>query len=737
MQIDRLSSILDNLDLSLHVESFSNFFSRPKPISMQGDQESHYRYIKALDELEFKAPPKVEKFDSIKGHLSKQGILTFGQIFEIIKVVRYFRHLKNAQIEGLIGSWLEKIVIPVEFSEIESYFDERGNFNEYKDEQIQALTARIKSTKESMSTSLRHLIFSAKLKPYLVDTQIHYINDEEALMVRGGFNHVLKGDVIGRSGAGFFYVAPDSILKQKQSLRGLRSEKEAHFYRYAQQFSASLLQLQLFIKFIDKEFERFDNYQARIFFARQYGLSIVKTSSKSNSIVLSEFKHPALHNAKSVDVNFSKNILMITGVNAGGKTMLLKSILSATLMAKYLVPISINSEKSEIANFKRVEAIIDDPQNVKNDISTFAGRMVEFSKLFSSKQSIVGVDEIELGTDSDEAAALFKIVLDELVKRGQKIVVTTHHKRLASLMADRDDVQMMAALYDEERRLPTYEFLDGVIGKSYAFETALRYGISHNIVNRAKEQYGKNYEKLSELIERGSALERELKAKHKDVDERVEKLKADELHVKSLKERLYEELQSEKRRLQQSYDKAIGEAKSAASQKDNSQIHRKMNEAKKYLPPHDENKIRKDIESFSVGDKVKYRKSRGNIVSLKAKEAIVEIEGMRVRVKLHELKKSYDKTPKTQVNIKNSVEKKSGLTLDLHGLRAEEANEKMDKFLSDALISGFDEVVIYHGIGTGKLSYAVKKFLEEHPKVVSYTDAPIQLGGYGAKVVQL
>ena len=147
---------------------------------------------------------------------------------------------------------------------------------------------------------------------------------------------------------------------------------------------------------------------------------------------------------------------------------------------------------------------------------SFAGRMQEFSRIFKHKSALVGVDEIELGTDSDEAAALFKVILDDLIKKGQKVVVTTHHKRLAALMADRDDVELMAAIYDEEQRKPTYEFMQGIIGKSYAFETASRYGISNNIVNEAKAVYGDNSEKLSLLIERGSQLERELKQKHKD-----------------------------------------------------------------------------------------------------------------------------------------------------------------------------------------------------------------------------
>ena len=132
-------------------------------------------------------------------------------------------------------------------------------------------------------------------------------------------------------------------------------------------------------------------------------------------------------------------------------------------MAKYLLPFRCNVAKTEVGHYKSIEAVIDDPQSVKNDISTFAGRMQEFAKLFSEENAIVGVDEIELGTDSDEAASLFRVMLEELRQRGITFIVTTHHKRLASLMASDDGVELIAALYDEEHRVPTYTFLQGSI----------------------------------------------------------------------------------------------------------------------------------------------------------------------------------------------------------------------------------------------------------------------------------
>ena len=732
----KIEHLIDQLDLNEHINSFKHFFSRETALYIEGDQELHFRYIKALDKIEFKAPPKIAEFSNIKAHLKKRGVLNFEQIFEVIKVVRYFRYFKNRELDGIIGEWMNKFIIDDKFLEVEEFFNADGTFNEGLDENLYGLSSRIKEHKSDMSDSLKRLTSSQKLSSYLVDSQVHFINDEECLLVRGGFNHVLKGAVIARSSGGHFYVSPDSILKSKEKIRYIQQERETIFYSYAKSFSSKLAELQPFIAFIDKEFNKFDNYQARVLFARTSNMQIVKSKNDSK-IVLDSFIHPALHNAKPINVDFSKNILMITGVNAGGKTMLLKAILASAFMAKYIIPMRLNESKSHIGSFKSVQAIIDDPQNVKNDISTFAGRMQEFSRIFEHKSALVGVDEIELGTDSDEAAALFKVILDDLIKRGQKVVVTTHHKRLAALMADRDDVELMAAIYDEERRLPTYEFMQGIIGKSYAFETASRYGIASRIVEEAKNVYGDNSERLNQLIERGSELERELKQKHKKVDEKLEELKAKELSLKEQKESLFREIDEQKDALKRSYDVAISEAKKAARAGDTASVHRAMNKANKKLPQSKKEPELRDVE-FKVGDSVKYHSQKGTIISMKdKKEATIEVEGMRLRVKTKLLKHTQIVKQKPRTDLKVNVEKRAGLKCDLHGMRADEAVEVLDKFLSDALVSGWDEVIIYHGIGTGKLSYAVKNFLIAHPSVKKFEDAPQYLGGYGAKVVTL
>ncbi|HAC70453.1 MAG TPA: endonuclease MutS2, partial [Arcobacter skirrowii] len=151
-------------------------------------------------------------------------------------------------------------------------------------------------------------------------------------------------------------------------------------------------------------------------------------------------------------------------------------------------------------------------------------------------------------------------------------------------------------------------------------------------------------------------------------------------------------------------------------------------------------KAEDEIVDFKVNDRVKYRNTKGSILSIKGAKAFIETDaGLKMQVLLSELKRSGNPLPKPKKKVSLNVAKpQSGdIKLDLHGQRAEEAIENLDKFISDALLAGFEEVLVYHGIGTGKLAFAVKEFLKKHPKVKSFEDAHPSSGGFGAKVIKL
>ncbi|MDR1615051.1 MAG: endonuclease MutS2 [Campylobacteraceae bacterium] len=728
------------LDLEDYIAHYKSYLAREKPLYMEGDANLHFRFINELSHYELVPPPAVINLDTKLMHLSKQGVLHIDEIWEFVKIIRYFLYLKSQKFEGYAAEWILGVNIPPAILEIEKWFDNKGNLKEEIDPRFASLNAAIKALKEKIYGVLRSLISSQKLQEFLVDTQAHFLNNQESLLLRGGYASVLKGTIVGRSAGGYFYVVPNALNSYQEQESAITGEKEALMYEYAKKISMEFSKNRLFLSWLNREFDRFDNYLARITFAKANDMEFILPSSDKD-IVLKDFFHPALKGAKSVSVNFTKSILLVTGVNAGGKTMLLKSVLAAVLLSKYLLPMKIDAAGSHIGRFKNIKAIIEDTQNVKNDISTFAGRMVEFSRLFTVNSALVGVDEIELGTDADEAAALFCAILDCLIKKEVKIIITTHHKRLASMLASNEQTELLAALYDEKTQRPLYSFLYGTIGKSYAFETAARYGIAQNIVEKARILYGEDKEKLNDLIQKNIDLEFEIRTKLKDIEVKTHKLDKLANSLEEQKEVQKKEFNILKFRFENEYREAVKLAKEAAKQNENKNIHKLLNEADKAkkavsLPKQAKN------DDLNIGDRVGYGTLKGVVTALKKESAVVDIDGVMMYLPKNSLQKLFSpelKTPskKKSFNISLLRPQNVSVNLDLHGMRSDEAIEKSDKFLSDALLVGFNEVRIYHGVGTGKLAHAVKNFLKTHPSVKEFFDADANQGGAGATIVKL
>ncbi len=733
-------SIIQKLDLDGYVRQFQTFLAREKPVAMMGDINQHYRYIKALSRVQFPTPKPVANLDGELARIKKQAILGLDEIYAFVTMFSYFNTLSAVGFTEPLISWIQGIGIPEEIAEIIGYFTEEGDINPERDPELFKLERAIKQNKKDIKDTLYKLAHSIKLRDYLVDMQVHFNGGEETLLVRGGFNKVVKATVVARSSAGFFYILPQSISHLKEKESALLSTKEEVIFRYCKEISAVFFKWERFLAFINKEYDRFDHYQARVQFARAKEYEFV-LPNKSKRIKLEKFAHPAIEKPVPISMDFNKQIMLVTGVNAGGKTMLLKSMLSAVYMSRYLLPFKCDASKTEVGHYKSIEAVIDDPQSVKNDISTFAGRMQEFAKLFNKEDAIVGVDEIELGTDSDEAASLFRVMLDELRKKGISFIVTTHHKRLASLMASDDEVELIAALYDEERRLPTYTFLQGSIGKSYAFETAQRYGVPLAIVEKAKKVYGEDKDNLNELIEKSTTLEREMRTKIVKINDELALVEKKKATLEAEEFRLQEQHRKAIATLENRYNAATKKAREALKVKESTEGRRLLNVAHKRKDFKQKELEKVDGVPLKEGDKVKYRSHKGELISLRGKDATIIVDGLKMRVPLSQLKRRGEE-PKSKVKLKPhklkadvSIEKSgASVSVKLLGMYADEALDTVDKFLSDALVNNLNEVQIIHGTGGGVLSKLVGEYLKKHPKINMFYRMP---GNLGITVVEL
>lgn len=729
-----MKDLIAKLDLGAYISSFESFLARQKPLFVNGDLALNFARLGELSSAKLTAPKPVIALSDAIERLGLMAVLHISEIYEFSKIISYFIYLKNQQIGTKTDEYLAKIEIPDKIAEICSYFTENGELKDSVDERLISINEAMRRLKSQIDESLRSLMRSKSLANYLVDFNVHFISGCECLLLRGGFNASIKGAVMGRTQAGYFYVFPSSIEALKNEQSALLDRKEEIIYEHAKRISALFSQNVKFLRFIDGAFDYIDALLARVFFARSRDYSFVMPSN-DGVIKLCEFAHPALKNPKRISIDFTRSVLLVTGVNAGGKSMLLKSVLSAAFCAKYLLPLSINASKSKISSFKEIDAIIEDPQNVKDDISTFAGRMQSWSKLFGKKNLLLGVDEIELGTDAAEAAALYSVLIEELIKNGIKMIITTHHKQLALNLSKNENVELLAALYDEKNSRPKYEFLAGIIGKSYAFETALRYSVPPSIVEAARKLGGG--ESFNEAITKAINLELELKTKIKATDEKSAKLDSLIENLKEQKIAANDELKALRAKLEREFFYAINEAKKAINLKDTKEKHRSINKA---------NELAKAIEKpqiapppvLKIGDSVKYGNIKAKVLSLSKNDANIEANGIKMRVPLTSLKKGgvIVQSPAT-AQVKVEAARRAGVMIDLHGLRSEEAVERLDKFISDALLAGLDEVLIKHGIGTGKLAYAVKEFLKAHPSIKGFRDGAPNEGGFGSKIVKL
>ena len=717
-----MDRLIEKLDLTDYVARLSALFARPKPIAMEGDTHQHIRYIRALEKVDLPEPPSVEAVDDLIARLRKQAVLSLAEIYRFVVMIGFLNRFKALTLQEPLAGWLRSIEIPEPITPIVAAFTDEGMINPQIDPRLSEIEQALEHNRRATKEQLLRLTRSSTLNDYLIDTQIHLYNGEEALLVRGGFAAVLKATVIGRSSQGYFYVVPHAVRDLKRRRDDLYERREAILWEYAQRFSATLHTWVRFLSFLDAAFERLDHYQARVRFARMHDTHFI-LPQKGHHVRLHDFTHPALRDPVPVSLEMTRPIVLITGVNAGGKTMLLKSILSAAWMARYLIPFRCDPARTEVGSFKGIEAIIDDPQSVRNDISTFAGRMVAFGQLFRQRGTLVGVDEIELGTDADEAAALFKVILDTLKQHEMTFVITTHHKRLAALMGDDEDVELVAALYDEAQRRPTYTYLQGTIGKSYAFETAQRYGISEAVIERARIFYGEDQERLGELIERSSALERTLRAQIAEVEQAREAVAKKEAHLERLEAQMKEEQRKVLATYENRYNAATKRALAALKAKESAEGRRKLNEAhrhKQQARP----KPKPIAYQPKAGEAILYRSHRGEVLSVRTREATIVVDGIKMHVPLSDLAPATTPPPKPKppkAHATTQVDRsRARVSIKLLGLRADEAIERVEVFLSDALVHGLSEVEIVHGMGTGALAKRIGEYLRTHPRVERY-----------------
>ncbi len=458
--------------------------------------------------------------------------------------------------------------------------------------------------------------------------------------------------------------------------------------------------------------------------------------------------------------------LVISGPNAGGKTVALKTVGLLSLMAQSGLHVPASPD-SEFAIFSSFFADIGDEQSIEQDLSTFSSHVANIRTIIqhADSSSLVLIDEIGAGTDPEEGVALAMSVLEQLTKRGCRTVVTTHHGALKAFAFRTPGVANGSMEFDPDSLRPTYRFRTGMPGSSYAFQIAYRLGLPAEVLERAQELVGpeKNtveglIAELEEKLQRYRRLVAEVEAKDREltrlIDEYRERTAEFNRQARALRKQAAEEAEQVLRRANAAVEQAIREIREAqasreailaakhiiAEQREEvealaAQAAEPVPETPALLKPAD-GVIRK-------GDTVLWNRygTKGVVASDvdDSGKVLVRAGSVSTWVRLEELTKVAEGSSarKGGVTYHVSSTATAGEEIDLRGLNTEEALEHLGKFLDTAALTGLHSVRIIHGKGTGTLRRNVGEYLRTHPLVKDTRLGAWNEGGSGVTIAEL
>ncbi|HMK55230.1 MAG TPA: endonuclease MutS2 [Dissulfurispiraceae bacterium] len=472
-------------------------------------------------------------------------------------------------------------------------------------------------------------------------------------------------------------------------------------------------------------------------------------------------KHSAVRQVVPLSVKLSgeNSVMVITGSNAGGKTIAIKTIGLLTLMALSGMPVPTDSSSS-FPMIRELLMDIGDEQSIENDLSTFSAHIAHISGILkeADTETMVLLDELGTGTDPVEGAALACAVLKELKERGALLFATTHLMDIKGFVHRTAGMMNASMEFDQNTLSPLYRLRIGEPGQSHAIEIARRYGLPDSVVDSAKSLLGgvkiefdnlirdltekrAYYENAIAEIDAGKA---ELEEQRKALDEMKASLKRerDDLLEKSYRE-MSELAASVKRELYALLD--------AARKADKEKIRESLRlaetrkkEIDKALSAQLPETGAPSLESLKKGDLVyvKSIEADAQVVSVDSRHERVRVRYGNVEVEIPyegiQKKKGRDfAKPSSDAGYTQAVPEMASYDINIIGLHVEEALSRIEPFLNHAALAGLREVSIIHGIGTGALRKAVMEHIQGHPLVAGFRSGEQREGGRGVTVVTL
>lgn len=717
--------------------------------------------------------PPIDYLSDLEKYLSESkvegAILSSTKIVEVLKLAKISRLLfqfikKECNPDSHFNQVIQNLFIDKVFEhQIEKIVNEQGEVKENASSTLAEIRREIISKRNELVKSINRIIKNLKDDDIVREDYLTLRDGRMVIPIKSEHKRHIRGFIHSESSTGqTVYIEPEETLDLNNDIISLSFAENREVERLLKEVtrligevSEKLKASLIAITYIDSVFAR-----------AKHSIEIIGAFPQIDDdkpLLFSDARHPILikkiGRQNTVALNFeltNDKVVVITGPNAGGKTVVLKTIGILNLMVQSGLHVPVNPD-SNFHIFKNILLDIGDQQSIEDDLSTFSSHLKNLNNIIeqADENSLVLLDEIGTGTDPTEGSALAAAILKKLLSKRATVFASTHHGSLKIFAYNLDGMQNAAMQFDNTNLSPTYVFKLGIPGSSYAFEIARRTGLSEEILNEAANYIDTdkhNVEKfLSELEEKSHKLS--IKLKEMEIENtrlqglsNVYKNSLDKLESekKAILKKVKSDAEDYLGGINKKIEKVIKDLRESNASKDVIKSARNIiqeikSENKEFIT--DEIEKIDDNSDFVVGDFVGINKSQtvGKIIDInKSKNKATILAGaIKMQVKLDEIFHSKEKKDETSKKDYSSFKiPNANYRIDLRGEKPEEAEFEIIKFLDEAHQAGLERVEILHGKGTGALKKTVWDILKADDRIKLFNFAPIEYGGEGITIVE-
>ncbi len=775
LQVLEFDKILNAISRFSNSEASQKSVLEIYPLNDRKDIEKRSGQIQEIQRLSQEgAPLKLSHFQDIYQFIEKVkpegAVLDIGELIAFIPVFRIISGI-SLQLSEKNSLYLLKELtahltgFPDILESMERAFDSDGNILDTASTALFYLRTQIRSLDRRIKKRLEEIVRDRKLIPFLQDNFITKRAGRWVIPIRMDSKGQVSGVVhdVSKSGETAF-IEPLEIIGLANELENIIAEEKAEEIRILRDICHSIRKV---VDEIEAQFKTIVCLDVLNSIARFADLLKMDVSQINDSSVIKlvRARHPLLMLLQKdgvikevvpldLSLGVGNSVMAITGPNAGGKTITIKTVGMLLLMALSGIPVPADSSSTfPLVNELLVD--IGDEQSIESSLSTFSAHISNISEILKKADSktIVLMDELGTGTEPVQGAAIACAVLRDLKEKGSLAFATTHLTDIVGFVYKTEGMVNASMEFDKNTLTPLYRLAVGEPGQAHALEIARRYGLPESIIVFAKELLGnvnvEFYNLLSELKEKRLQYEQafnELQRQSNEIGKKEislkERLAEAEKQKMEILEKAYNEAQdiimSTKRQMYAIIEEIKREKKREAIkkvEKTQQQVEEKLKEFHKEISL-SMDEIREGIVVFvrSIGYDAKIVKVDKNHNRIRVMTGSRDIE-----VPISDISLKRGKLPESASVVKKDeeTEEKIPSVLNLVGLRVDEALSRLEPFLNHASLSGLEEVTIIHGIGTGALLKAVRDYITEHPLVEQFRSGKQTEGGNGVTIVNM